>query len=92
MHLVHLVLASRETPRPTSGDAERVLDILWARLDPGLGIEHLRARPGPTWIDLCLFFGGDGSEGESQVATAIEGLLPCIPEWSLRVREQAVDS
>ncbi|MGW2649780.1 hypothetical protein ACWC2T_33960 [Streptomyces sp. NPDC001393] len=85
MHLVHLVLTSPETPQPAPGDAERILDILWARMDPGLGIEHMRARSGPAWIDLGLFFRSDVSDCQDQVATALEHLLPCIPEWTPKV-------
>ncbi|WP_316520121.1 hypothetical protein [Kitasatospora brasiliensis] len=84
MHLVHVTLTSFDTPCPARDDAERIVDILWARLDPRLGIEHMRASPGRAWIDLGLYFRGDGAGAHDEVAAALERLLACIPDWRLR--------
>ncbi|MEV7213502.1 hypothetical protein AB0O31_10485 [Kitasatospora cineracea] len=84
MRLVHLVLTSAATPRPGAADAERVLDTLWAHLEPGSGIEHIRVRPGPDRIDLGLFLRGDGPAAPTATEAERAGiarLLSRIPEW-----------
>ncbi|MGW3175580.1 hypothetical protein [Streptomyces sp. NPDC001153] len=84
MHLVHLVLTRPDLPRPNSADAERVLDTLWAHLDPRSGIEHIRTRPRASGVDLGLFFSGDGNGtgGAPQTAAAIAHLLASLPGWT----------
>ncbi|WP_042372482.1 hypothetical protein [Streptacidiphilus neutrinimicus] len=82
MHLVHIVLTHPDLPQPSSADAERVLDILWAHVDHRSGIEHIRTRPGPGAVDLGLFFSGDGSHGASHAAAALAGLLAALPGWA----------
>ncbi|WP_042426678.1 hypothetical protein [Streptacidiphilus anmyonensis] len=82
MHLVHLILTRPDLPRPSPSDAERVLDTLWAHLDPGTGIEHIRTRPRASAVDLGLWFSGDGSSAAEQAATAIAHLLASLPGWT----------
>ncbi|MGW7529832.1 hypothetical protein [Streptomyces sp. NPDC054783] len=82
MHLVHLVLTRPDLPQPSSADAERVLDTLWAHLDPRAGIEHMRTRPRPSGVDLGLFFSGDGTDSALHVAAAVATLLAALPGWS----------
>ncbi|MGV4988462.1 hypothetical protein ACWC0C_43425 [Streptomyces sp. NPDC001709] len=82
MHLVHLVLTRPDLPQPSSADAERVLDTLWAHLDPRSGIEHIRTRPRLSGVDLGLFFSGDGTDGAPQTAAAVALLLASLPGWT----------
>ncbi|MCQ4044601.1 hypothetical protein ACFOSC_16865 [Streptantibioticus rubrisoli] len=81
MYLVRLVLTNPDLPQPDSMAAERILDALWAHLEPRFGIEHIRARAGPAGINLGLFFRDNESDAETNSATAIADLLACIPEW-----------
>jgi hypothetical protein len=81
VHFVHLVLTHPDLPQPGSADAERVLDILWARLDPRWGIQHIRTRPCPGALDLGLFFGGDGAYALPRTADVVDGLLATLPGW-----------
>lgn len=84
MHLVHLVLTRSDLPQPSAADAERVLDTLWAHLDPRSGIEHIRTRPQPGGVDVGLFFSGDGTDGTAQTAAAVARLLASLPGWTAK--------
>ncbi|WP_042426682.1 hypothetical protein [Streptacidiphilus anmyonensis] len=82
MHLVHLILTRPDLHQPSPADAERILDTLWAHLDPGTGIEHMRTRPRPSGVDLGLWFSGDGTDGAQHVAAAVTRLLASLPGWT----------
>ncbi|WP_432021177.1 hypothetical protein [Streptomyces sp. 1222.5] len=81
MYLVRLVLTNSELPQPGPLEVERILDVLWAHLDPRSGIEHIRARAGTSGINIGFFFSGNGSDAETNSVTAIANLLAHIPKW-----------
>ncbi|WP_344441595.1 hypothetical protein [Kitasatospora nipponensis] len=85
MYLVRLELANPELPQPSRTDAERILDVLWAHLQPRFGIEHIRVRAGPAGINLGLFFRGSGTDAATHSSTAIAHLLARIPEWEPKI-------
>lgn len=82
MHLIHLVLSRPDLPQPSAADAAKVLDTLWAHLDPRLGIEHMRTRPGERGVDLGLWFSGDAAGSAGQGEAAVAHLLASLPGWT----------
>ncbi|MFE7488390.1 hypothetical protein ACFVVU_18575 [Kitasatospora sp. NPDC057965] len=82
MRFLHLVLSHPDSAHPTSMDAERIHDTLWAHLDPRSGIEHMRIRPRPDGLDVGLFFRGNPADHSDQIRDAVVRLLSCVPGWT----------
>lgn len=83
MYLVHVALGCRGGSRPTQADAEQLVDRIWARAAPELGIQHLYARAGPHRIDLAVYLAGPPpAEPLTATGTAIPRILELIPEWT----------
>ncbi|SEK78996.1 hypothetical protein [Streptacidiphilus jiangxiensis] len=58
-------------PAAGPGEANEVLDVLWAHAHPEDRLEHARARPGPHRLDLLLFLRSCSTPGPVHRAAAL---------------------
>ncbi|MBS2548260.1 hypothetical protein KGQ19_15450 [Catenulispora sp. NL8] len=84
MYLLYLALTSPSRPSPGQTDAEQLEDRIWARANPGLGIQHLHAKARARRIDLAVYLAGVGpTDPPDTGSTPVQNILALIPEWTV---------
>jgi hypothetical protein len=83
--MVQVSLVNPAVRHPTRADAARIQDILWAHLEPGLGVEHIRVTAGFQVVDVAFFIKGDGcgpTAGGEDPPPDLTALLSHLPSWT----------
>jgi hypothetical protein len=83
-------IARLEITGPEPADqavAERLLDILWAHLEPGHNIEHITVTATPPGIDIAVFIRHrlpNPNQYAADLLGGIIGQLPALRNWKCR--------